>query len=929
MLGLRASHRCTLTMPDRIVSRRAEERAVADFLDAAAHEASALVIEGEAGIGKTTLWLDSIRRARERGFTVLVARAAMAESMLAYAALADLLRHIDDTIWADLPAPQRQALDVVLLRSHPAAATDQRVVAAAFGTVISRLVAQGPVLVSIDDFQWLDISTANVVLFAARRLPVGAALLCTTRTDEAAPRLQLPSPDAVRRIRLPALTVGELHQVLRIRLGAAVSRPTLIRVHQISGGNPFYAVELAREIVTRGSRAAVGLPGSLADLVGSRVGRVGTGAENVLLAIASLADPTVPLIAQATDISPDRLLELLAEAETQGVIAIDGNRVLFTHPLLAHAVYSTASARHRRDMHRRLAALLAEPELHARHLALSDPTGHPQTLEALDAAADIASSRGAPAAAAELLELAITLGLDTPKDTPERRIRCAAFHFNSGDATRARAMLERTIDESAPPKLRAEARRLLGLWSLLDASSREAAEHLEHALEDAGDDLVLRAQILVPLAFAQINVRDLDRAARYLQAAVNTATRCGQSQILSQALSMRELLHFLIGRGVDDAGLRLARQLEDPGAPISALLGPTTQSAQLLVGTGQLELAKRELRVIRQRYIERGQESELILIAFHSGLNEIWRGDFTEAALTAEDAMERALLLGGDLPLSVAYMLRGMVAAHTGDEQQARHDAGTALTLCERCDSPQLVTVWPIATLGFLEVSLGDHQAAIAHLEPLLGPITATPKATEIFVAGFVPDALEALIALGRLGDTEPLIDALERNGRRLDRPWMLALGARCRAMLLAAGGDLGAATAVAEHAMTEHDRLPMPFERARTLLLLGQLQRRRRQRDAAAKSLRSALQTFEQLGTALWADRVRTELAREASGRRRAEGLTPSERRVAELAASGVTNKEIASTLFISPKTVEVNLSRIYRKLNVHSRLELYRKFE
>jgi DNA-binding NarL/FixJ family response regulator len=911
-------------MSKRIVGRRAEERAVADFLDAAANEPSALVIEGEAGIGKTTLWLDSVRRARERGFTVLHTRAAMAESVLAYTVLADLLDHLDDTIWADLPASQRQGLDAVLSPGHLAADTDQRAVAAAFVTVLGRLAGQGPALVAIDDFQWLDRSSANVVSFAARRLPTGAALLCTTRTVEAASRLQLPSPDAVRRIRLAPLTVGELHQVLRIRSGAVVSRPVLLHVHEISGGNPFFAVELAREITARDSTTLVGLSGSLAELVRTRVGRAGTGAEDVLLAVASLADPTLPVIAQATDTPPNRLIELLAGAETQGVIAIDGNRVRFTHPLLAHGVYSAASARHRRGMHRRLAELVTEPELHARHLALSDPNGEPQTLEALDTAADIARGRGAPAAAAELIDLAIDLG----GDTPERRTRGAAFHFNAGDAARARILLERTIEGPAPPKLRAQALRLLGQWSLLDGSSRDAADLLERALADAGDDLALRAQILVPLAFTQLNVGQFESAERHVKDAVTAATWCGLPQLLSQALSMRVLVNFLIGHGVDEQGLKHALDLEDSQTPVSALLRPTVQSAQLLVGTGQHEQARRELRAIRHRYLERGEESELIMIAFHSGLNEIWRGDFAEAALIAEDAMERALLLGGDLPMSVALMLQALLAAYTGQEHDARRKASEALESCQRCDSPYLVTVWPIAALGFLEVSLGNYQAAIAALEPLLGGITAAPGATEIFVAGFVPDAVEALIRVGRIDDVEPLIDALENNGTRLDRPWMLAVGARCRAIMLAAHGDLSAATAAVDRAMAEHDRLPMPFERARTQLLLGQLQRRQRRRDAAA-TLQDALQTFERLGTALWADRVRNEIARGASGKRRADGLTPTEYRVAELATSGMTSKDIASTLFISPKTVEVNLSRIYLKLNVHSRLELYRKFE
>ncbi len=179
------------------------------------------------------------------------------------------------------------------------------------------------------------------------------------------------------------------------------------------------------------------------------------------------------------------------------------------------------------------------------------------------------------------------------------------------------------------------------------------------------------------------------------------------------------------------------------------------------------------------------------------------------------------------------------------------------------------------------------------------------------------------MIALDRLDEAERVIDALESNGRRLDRPWMLAVGARCRSMLLAARGDIDAASEAAERALREHERLPMPFELARTQLLAGQVQRRRRQREAASATLREALATFEDLGTPLWAERARAELNRASGTRTRAE-LTASERRVAELAASGMSNRDMAAALFISPKTVEANLSRIYRKLNIHSRAEL-----
>jgi DNA-binding CsgD family transcriptional regulator len=181
-------------------------------------------------------------------------------------------------------------------------------------------------------------------------------------------------------------------------------------------------------------------------------------------------------------------------------------------------------------------------------------------------------------------------------------------------------------------------------------------------------------------------------------------------------------------------------------------------------------------------------------------------------------------------------------------------------------------------------------------------------------------------VSLGRHTDAEPMIDEIEANGSWLDRPWMLAVGARCRSMWLAAQGDVGGAVAMAQTALVYHDRLPMPFERARTLLLLGQLQRRQRKKELARATLSEALTIFEELGARLWADRARTELDRSGGTSTRMLGLTPSEQRVAELAASGMTTRDVAAALFISPKTVESNLARVYRKLGIRSRAELGR---
>jgi len=236
---------------------------------------------------------------------------------------------------------------------------------------------------------------------------------------------------------------------------------------------------------------------------------------------------------------------------------------------------------------------------------------------------------------------------------------------------------------------------------------------------------------------------------------------------------------------------------------------------------------------------------------------------------------------------------------------------------------------WPIVSLGFLDVSLRDYAGALNALAPLLSDFNAGPGGTEISVASFLPDAVEALVGLSRFDEAEPFVAALERNGRRLDRAWMLAVGARCRAMLLAAQGDLEAAMAAAQTAMDEHGRLPMPFERARSQLLLGQLQRRQRHRDAASANVGAALAAFDDLGTPLWSAKAHASLGRSEVTAGPAKLLTTAERRVAELAASGMTNRDVAAALFISPKTVEVHLTHIYRKLDVHTRTELVHRLD
>jgi len=323
-------------------------------LASATTEPSALLIEGEPGIGKTTLWLAALQLAREKGFLVLSARAAAAESVLAYSALADLLDGVPASAWADLPEPQRAAVDQVLMRSDNGSATDQRAVAAAFLSVIECLTDDAPLLVAIDDLQWIDPSSMHVVAFAARRLSGPVGILGSVRTDAGsgagATWLQLPRPDTVTRVRLKPLDVHDLHAAVSARLRRPFSRPTMGRIHEMSGGNPFYAIELARAIAEHPPGVETSLPRTLSDVVRTRIGGLDPDVHEALLAASCMASPTVELVSNATIGDDDRLVELLENAESQGIIAINGNRIHFAHPLLARGVYIEAAPGRRRTV---------------------------------------------------------------------------------------------------------------------------------------------------------------------------------------------------------------------------------------------------------------------------------------------------------------------------------------------------------------------------------------------------------------------------------------------------------------------------------------------------------------------------------------------------------------------------------------------------
>jgi DNA-binding CsgD family transcriptional regulator/predicted negative regulator of RcsB-dependent stress response len=901
---------------------------VTEFLAAVAEGPTGLLLDGEAGIGKTRLWQTAIEEARRRGYRVLSARAGQAETSLAYAVVADLLEDVDTDVTVNLPEVQRLALDRLLLRGDADGPdTDHRVAAAAVLNTLEILCVDQPLVLAVDDVQWLDVCSREVIGLVARRLNCPVGLLLTERIGEPGPNhtewLQLAHPDRLRRHRVAPLTLGGLHAMLSERLGRSFPRPTLIRIAETSGGNPLYALELARAISQQTAAGEPALPASLADVVRRRIQGIDEVVRDVLLAAACVAAPTVQLVASATEKTPEEVLELLEVAEGQGLVELEGVTVRFAHPLLARGVYSEAGPARRRHMHRRLAGVISQPEQKARHLALAATSQDDDTLAALDAAADAARVRGAPAAAAELLEFAMRLG----GDTDLRRLQAAAHYFTAGDSVRAEELLTSILPRMPHGPLRAIASMQLAGIVVDHNDFQRGMELLDDALADSGSDPTLQVHCLVSLAMAQTNSNDHEAALRNADRAVEIAEQTGQHQLVGHALTGRVFTRFVFGFGVDDSELRRALDYEDPNADVPLYFRARAAAGLINSWSGHLDEAYATLQDLRTRSLDRGADRDLLALSVSATLVELWRGRLDEAATYADDAVERAEQVGGDNSRLVALGVRAIVGAYAGRVRAARADAEAALAMA-RLSGMSRMTWWPLGVLIFVEVSLGNYAQALTVLEPLMRDYLATPG-NEIFGSFFVPDAVEALVAVGRHTEAQRLIDRFDDDGRRLDRPWMSAVAGRGRGMELAARGDVEGAVAAVTEAMAHHERLPMPFERARTALLLGQLQRRQRRKEAAAATLGEALQTFEDIGATLWAQRARDELARVNVRPTRGQGLTPSERRVADLAASGVSNRDIAATLFISIKTVEANLGRVYRKLGVRGRVALARRLE
>ncbi|HXJ63979.1 MAG TPA: AAA family ATPase, partial [Actinomycetota bacterium] len=807
--------------PTSIVGREAELQRIRSFLDGTASGAATLRMLGAAGMGKTVVWQAAVNEARDSSFTVLVARPSSAETSLSFAGLGDLLGPMLDDLAPRLPAPQRDALDVALLRAPVLGSPpDPRSVATATLSAIRLLAERGPVLVAIDDRQWLDRATAEVVEFARRRLstePVG--FLEAIRVDPSGPVAAGPADQTVPAIdlELEALSPGALHEVVRERFGTAFPRHTLMRIHETSGGNPFYALEIARYLLDRGDRIEPGqalpVPDGLLGILRERVGRLPGTVRRTLEVAAVVSEPTVEVVGGAAGSrgSPEERLRGAARA---GLVEMDGGRVRFTHPLLAEAVLSELEPGERRALHRRVADAVPTAEERARHLALGAEGPNATIAAVVHDAARGAAARGAIAQAAALAEQAITL---TPEDDPalfERRLDASAYEVRGGDPARARQHLEPLLGPDVPGPVRAAA--LLRTARLGEESPGRSLELCLQAIAGAGGD-ALEAEGHQLAAEMTMLSGDIPHALEHARRAAELAERAGETGMLIESLGT--LCHYetYVGR-VTPGLLERAVELERAAPRPSNNYSPREILGLRLMYADRLDEARLLLEASLDWTAEIGDELDRNSLLIHLTQLECRAGRLAEAADHAREAFAISEQTGG-WALAAPMFALSLAAAHRGDEQAAREagERGLAIARSGGSEVFRLLNQW---ALGFLALSTGDATEAARRLRDLPAEVEAMGYRNP-GVRPVDADAIEARIAVGDL-DVADLVDRLEERGVAQDQPWARATAVRCRGLLLDANGDTERAIAELERALALHEGSPQPLERARTGLALG-----------------------------------------------------------------------------------------------------------
>lgn len=899
-----------------VIGRKAERAALQALVEGAAGgQGGALLVTGEAGMGKTVL-LDELA---DRAPVTVTLRAAGRESErdLPFAVLSELLRPVEREL-DRLPRMQRRQLRSALGLEDADGPVDGLAVGVGALSALAVLAQGGPVLVVVDDLQWVDSPSRAALSFAARRLSkLHVALVCAARSDAAAedagdvPRLEL-SP-------LRAREAGELLAgSTRARLDPAVRR----RLLGLAAGNPLALVEIPAALSESQLLGIdelgepIPVTAAIEQAFRERLVRLPLGTRQALLLAAAAGSEAEPLAAALA--RSGLALEDLDAAERDGLVAVGGGTVSFRHPLVSSVIYQSESESSRRGAHALLAEVDDDLDRRAWHRARAAVAPDEPVAEELDAAAGRALARGAPGSAARAFEAAARLSLDGEARGRRLALAARAAH-RAGDAggaarhaTTARKLASDPVTLADLLLVESDLRMREGdLEGAHRALTTQAEQLAGIDRRRAATMLLLASKLRIYRLEAQVAAAEVERALELLPPGEHDVVHLA-------ALSMSRTV---AGRpGARDAAL---------AAAAAAARAPHGHAHTLGIAWPLVWLEEyEEARAVTDRAIAVQREAGFILYLPQSLLSraelDFRTGNWDAATSAAEEALD--LFEETQQPTeaaSAAAVLARMEAAR-GNAEACRRLAQRALA-CDVEFGLRSSSAHALAALGLLELGARRPEEAIAPLETATR-IAALGVVGEPWLLLSAPDLVEALARAGHEARALEVLRDFEERSRAMGRISASAAAARCAGVLAASGGW----EERFEQALTQHDRVPTPFERARTELCFGERLRRARRRADARARLRSALQIFESLGAAPWAERARAELRASGETARRAstpvDALTSQERTVAKLVVEGATNREAAATLFVSPKTIEFHLGNVYRKLEVRSRTELTR---
>ncbi len=891
--------------------KRALERLLAEARDG---RSGVLALVGEPGIGKSALLECAAELAI--GMHVLRARGVASEQQIPFAGLYELLRPALGCL-DRIPVPQASALEGALAL-RPARAEDRFAVGAATLSLLAAYADTKPLAVLVDDAHWLDGSSADAILFAVRRmLAEPIAVVVTVREGESS---LLDGADLVS-LRLGGLDVRAAERLLR-HAAPDAGAETAARLHRETGGNPLALLELARE---RPPELALDAPipvvTSVAQAYLQRAAALPERTRDALALAAATDRGDLALLARAA-VALSLEIADLAPAEEAALVAVRDGRLEFRHPLARSAIYGATAAERRREIHRALAGALpdADADRRAWHLALA-ATGPDETASsALEQAARRAHERSAYDVSSQAFERAALLAA-----VDERRglllYAAADAAWLGGLADRAVLLLDEAARIAGEGPLAIEIDHFRGSIALRRGPLREGRALLLAAAERADPDaaVVMLAEAAVGALYAAdaAGMRECGERASAL------AGRDGSGRTAFFGAITNGMALVLSGQGdrgaasIRDA-VRLLERSDELRTDLRLLVWAAMGPLWLRETDAGHELVDRAVATARSRSAVGVLPHLLAHVSIQHATTDRW----VEAQAGFDEAIRLARETGQHVVLAGALSRLAWLEARLGRELACRAHAAEALVIAREL-GVVLCEIWALAALGDLELGLGNPDAALARVEEQQAVIQQQGIA-DVDLSP-VPEQVELYLRLGRADDAVAAAGPFELAAAAKGQPWALARAARCRALL----ADEDSFDACFTEALTLHARTPDVFEAARTELAYGVRLRRAGLRVRARERLRSALDVFDDLGAAPWAELARAELAATGETARRRNPsslgeLTPQELQISLLLAQGRTTREAAAALFLSPKTIEYHLRNAYRKLAIHSRDEL-----